>query len=197
MGVGEWVDVGGVGVGDVSVRDVGVCGCGMWVCMAYGIWVCDMWVRGCVACGYTCGCTDIPTTPNTPQIPPNTPQIPPPHQVIAATNRADILDPALMRSGRLDRKIEFPHPSEDARAKILQVCVCFCVCFLRGKFCCCFCFARVCVYGWMDVVYVRYTNHLVHASLLYIPCTYTCLCTIYLYVHHVPPRAHHRSIPAR
>ena len=42
-------------------------------------------------------------------------------QVIAATNRADILDPALMRSGRLDRKIEFPHPSEDARAKILQI----------------------------------------------------------------------------
>jgi len=42
--------------------------------------------------------------------------------VIAATNRADILDPALMRSGRLDRKIEFPHPSEEARARILQVC---------------------------------------------------------------------------
>lgn len=44
-------------------------------------------------------------------------------QVIAATNRADILDPALMRSGRLDRKIEFPHPSEEARARILQVCL--------------------------------------------------------------------------
>lgn len=42
-------------------------------------------------------------------------------KVIAATNRADILDPALMRSGRLDRKIEFPHPSEDARAKIIQI----------------------------------------------------------------------------
>jgi 26S proteasome regulatory subunit T5 len=42
--------------------------------------------------------------------------------VIAATNRADILDPALMRSGRLDRKIEFPHPTEEARARILQVC---------------------------------------------------------------------------
>lgn len=42
-------------------------------------------------------------------------------QVIAATNRADILDPALMRSGRLDRKIEFPHPNEDARAKILRI----------------------------------------------------------------------------
>ena len=26
-----------------------------------------------------------------------------------------------MRSGRLDRKIEFPHPTEDARAKILQI----------------------------------------------------------------------------
>lgn len=44
-------------------------------------------------------------------------------QVIAATNRADILDPALMRSGRLDRKIEFPHPTEEARARILQVCL--------------------------------------------------------------------------
>jgi 26S proteasome regulatory subunit T5 len=42
-------------------------------------------------------------------------------KIIAATNRADILDPALMRSGRLDRKIEFPHPNEDARAKILQI----------------------------------------------------------------------------
>jgi len=42
-------------------------------------------------------------------------------KVIAATNRADILDPALMRSGRLDRKIEFPNPTEDARARILQI----------------------------------------------------------------------------
>ncbi|GMN45249.1 hypothetical protein TIFTF001_014441 [Ficus carica] len=42
-------------------------------------------------------------------------------KVIAATNRADILDPALMRSGRLDRKIELPHPSEEARARILQI----------------------------------------------------------------------------
>lgn len=42
-------------------------------------------------------------------------------KVIAATNRADILDPALMRSGRLDRKVEFPHPNEDARAKILRI----------------------------------------------------------------------------
>uniref|UniRef100_A0A3Q7IGQ0 AAA ATPase AAA+ lid domain-containing protein n=1 Tax=Solanum lycopersicum TaxID=4081 RepID=A0A3Q7IGQ0_SOLLC len=42
-------------------------------------------------------------------------------KVNAATNRADILDPALMRSGRLDRKIEFPHPTEEARARILQI----------------------------------------------------------------------------
>eukprot|EP00743_Colponemidia_sp_Colp-15_P000215 GILK01000249.1.p1 GENE.GILK01000249.1~~GILK01000249.1.p1 ORF type:complete len:454 (-),score=98.84 GILK01000249.1:101-1402(-) len=42
-------------------------------------------------------------------------------KVIAATNRPDILDPALLRSGRLDRKIEFPAPSEDARARILQI----------------------------------------------------------------------------
>lgn len=42
-------------------------------------------------------------------------------KVIAATNRVDILDPALLRSGRLDRKIEFPLPNEDARARILQI----------------------------------------------------------------------------
>jgi SpoVK/Ycf46/Vps4 family AAA+-type ATPase len=42
-------------------------------------------------------------------------------QVIAATNRIDILDPALLRSGRLDRKIEFPLPNEMARARILQI----------------------------------------------------------------------------
>ncbi len=42
-------------------------------------------------------------------------------QVIAATNRVDILDPALLRSGRLDRKIEFPIPTEEARARIMQI----------------------------------------------------------------------------
>lgn len=42
-------------------------------------------------------------------------------KVIAATNRVDILDPALLRSGRLDRKIEFPLPNEDSRARIMQI----------------------------------------------------------------------------
>lgn len=42
-------------------------------------------------------------------------------KVIAATNRPDILDPALLRSGRLDRKIELPHPNEKARAEILRI----------------------------------------------------------------------------
>ncbi|EJT49883.1 endopeptidase [Trichosporon asahii var. asahii CBS 2479] len=42
-------------------------------------------------------------------------------KVIAATNRIDILDPALLRSGRLDRKIEFPLPNESARERILQI----------------------------------------------------------------------------
>ena len=42
-------------------------------------------------------------------------------KVLAATNRVDVLDPALLRSGRLDRKIEFPLPTEDSRAQILQI----------------------------------------------------------------------------
>jgi 26S proteasome regulatory subunit T5 len=42
-------------------------------------------------------------------------------KVVAATNRPDVLDPALLRSGRLDRKIELPHPNEDARARIMQI----------------------------------------------------------------------------
>jgi len=42
-------------------------------------------------------------------------------KVIAATNRIDILDPALLRSGRLDRKIEFPLPNEEGRARILEI----------------------------------------------------------------------------
>ncbi|TKY61526.1 26S protease regulatory subunit 6A-like [Spatholobus suberectus] len=36
-------------------------------------------------------------------------------------DRIKVIDPALMRSGRLDQKIEFPHPIEEARARILQV----------------------------------------------------------------------------
>lgn len=42
-------------------------------------------------------------------------------KIIAATNRVDILDPALLRSGRLDRKIEFPLPNVDGRKKILEI----------------------------------------------------------------------------
>ncbi|RYY32424.1 26S protease regulatory subunit, partial [archaeon] len=42
-------------------------------------------------------------------------------KVIAATNRPDVLDPALLRSGRLDRKVELPLPDEKARMRILQI----------------------------------------------------------------------------
>eukprot|EP00921_Rhytidocystis_pertsovi_P008972 GHVQ01014528.1.p1 GENE.GHVQ01014528.1~~GHVQ01014528.1.p1 ORF type:complete len:393 (+),score=56.57 GHVQ01014528.1:1450-2628(+) len=42
-------------------------------------------------------------------------------KIIMATNRADVLDPALMRPGRLDRKIEIPLPNETARVDILKI----------------------------------------------------------------------------
>jgi len=42
-------------------------------------------------------------------------------KVIMATNRIDILDSALLRPGRIDRKIEFPPPNEAARADILKI----------------------------------------------------------------------------
>ncbi|AOW04184.1 P-loop containing nucleoside triphosphate hydrolase protein [Yarrowia lipolytica] len=42
-------------------------------------------------------------------------------KIIMATNRLDILDPALLRPGRIDRKIEFPPPTVEARADILRI----------------------------------------------------------------------------
>jgi len=42
-------------------------------------------------------------------------------KVIMCTNRIDILDAALLRPGRIDRKIEFPNPNEFARLDILKI----------------------------------------------------------------------------
>ena len=46
--------------------------------------------------------------------------------IIAATNRPDVLDKALLRPGRFDRQIEVPYPDIQGREKILQV-------HMRGK----------------------------------------------------------------
>ncbi|KRX28076.1 26S protease regulatory subunit 10B [Trichinella nelsoni] len=42
-------------------------------------------------------------------------------KIIMATNRPDTLDPALLRPGRLDRKIEIPLPNEQARLDIIKI----------------------------------------------------------------------------
>ena len=41
--------------------------------------------------------------------------------LISATNRPDVLDPALLRPGRFDRQVVVPNPDIDGREKILQV----------------------------------------------------------------------------
>ncbi|HQE96891.1 MAG TPA: proteasome-activating nucleotidase [Methanothrix sp.] len=42
-------------------------------------------------------------------------------KLIAATNRLDMLDPALLRPGRFDRVIEIPLPTREAREAILRI----------------------------------------------------------------------------
>merc|ERR1739848_386969 len=42
-------------------------------------------------------------------------------KVIMATNRIETLDPALIRPGRIDRKIEFPLPNEKTKRRIFQI----------------------------------------------------------------------------
>ena len=49
--------------------------------------------------------------------------LPPPlsPQVIMATNRIETLDPALIRPGRIDRKIEFPLPDAKTKRRIFGI----------------------------------------------------------------------------
>lgn len=42
-------------------------------------------------------------------------------KVIMATNRIDTLDPALLRPGRIDRKIKFPLPNTEAKRRIFGI----------------------------------------------------------------------------
>src|SRR3569623_2614971 len=41
--------------------------------------------------------------------------------IIAATNRPDVLDPALLRPGRFDRQVVVPNPDVIGRERILKV----------------------------------------------------------------------------
>ena len=42
-------------------------------------------------------------------------------KIIMATNRIDILDPALLRPGRIDRKIKLPLPDAESKRRIFNI----------------------------------------------------------------------------
>ena len=42
-------------------------------------------------------------------------------KIVMATNRPDTLDPALLRPGRIDRKVEIPLPNESSRYEIIKI----------------------------------------------------------------------------
>jgi len=42
-------------------------------------------------------------------------------KIVAATNRIDLLDPALLRPGRFDRIIEVPSPDAEGRMEIFRI----------------------------------------------------------------------------
>lgn len=69
-----------------------------------------------MAC-YNHNCAGLKSTRNQAGFAPHVDRV----QVLMATNRPDTLDPALLRPGRLDRKVEFALPDLESRTQIFQV----------------------------------------------------------------------------
>ena len=80
-------------------------------------------------------------------------------KMIMATNRPDTLDPALLRPGRLDRKIEIPLPNEQNRLDVFQICLN--ILFLNN-----FLYSKI-LYYWFQVLKIHATKITKHGEIEY------------------------------